>query len=116
MIEQFGLGTDIVSIERFKQKPYKNNKNFYKKIFTNEEISYCLKFKKSSEKFAGKFAIKEAVVKSIDEKIPFSKIQTSYKNSKPVIAIKTLKGKYQFITSLSHETDYAIAVVLSLHT
>ena len=35
-----------------KKKPYEKNKSFYKKIFSNKEIKYCIKFKNSYEKFA----------------------------------------------------------------
>jgi len=65
MMEIFNIGIDIVNIERFKKKEYAKNKKFYQKIFTNSEIKYCLGFKNSSKHFAGKFAIKEAVKKSI---------------------------------------------------
>ena len=65
MMEIFNIGVDIINIERFKKKEYAKNKKFYQKIFTNSEIKYCLGFKNSSKHFAGKFAIKEAVKKSI---------------------------------------------------
>ena len=88
MMEIFNIGIDIINIERFKKKEYAKNKKFYQKIFTNSEIRYCLEFKNSSEHFAGKFAIKEAVRKTIKEKIPFNKILTMHKNSKPRIVLK----------------------------
>ena len=71
MIESLGVGIDIVEVDRFKKKKYEKNKIFYKKIFVCSEINYCLKFKNSAERFAAKFAIKEAVIKSIFEKIHF---------------------------------------------
>ena len=113
MIENFGIGNDISSIEKFKNKPFKENENFYKKFFLEQELTYCLKFKKSHEKFAGKFALKEALIKSISEKIHFSKIETTYLNSKPIVKILNSKKKYRFIASLSHDKDYAIAIVIS---
>ena len=64
-MEIFNIWVDIINIERFKKKEYAKNKKFYQKIFTNSEIKYCLGFKNSSKHFAGKFAIKEAVKKSI---------------------------------------------------
>ena len=77
----FGLGTDIVDINRFKDMIYENNKKFYKKIFVESEIEYCLKFKNSEQHFAGKFAIKEAVKKSIPETVDFLEIVTEHVNS-----------------------------------
>ena len=113
MMEIFNIGIDVINIERFKKKEYTKNKKFYQKIFTNSEIKYCLEFKNSSEHFAGKFAIKEAVRKSIKEKIPFNKILTMHKNSKPRIILKT-KLNYEFLVSVSHETNIALAIVIAL--
>ena len=113
MMEIFNIGIDIINIERFKKKEYAKNKKFYQKIFTNSEIRYCLEFKNSSEHFAGKFAIKEAVRKSIKEKIPFNKILTIHKNSKPRIVLK-MKLNYEFLVSVSHESNMAVAIVIAL--
>ena len=113
MIEKFGIGIDITSIQKFKKKPFKTNESFYKLIFSKAEIRYCLKFKNPYERFAGKFALKEALIKSVDRKIRFSEIETSHLKSKPIVKIKKSKEKYNFLASLSHETDFAVAVVIS---
>ncbi len=113
MMEIFNIGIDIINIERFKKKEFAKNKKFYQKIFTNSEIKYCLEFKNSSEHFAGKFAIKEAVRKSVKEKIPFNKILTMHKNSKPRIVLK-MKLNYEFLVSVSHESNMAVAIVIAL--
>ena len=113
MIEKFSVGIDISDIKKFKKKPFNSNENFYKKIFSKKETQYCLKFKNEYEKFAGKFALKEALIKSINEKIPFSQIETDHLNSKPTVKLLKSKKKYRFIASLSHENDSAIAIVIS---
>ena len=113
MIKNLGIGIDIIEVSRFRKKKYEENKNFYKKIFVKSEINYCLKFKNSAERFAGKFALKEALIKSIDRKIRFSEIETSHLKSKPIVKIKKSQEKYNFIASLSHENDFAVAVVIS---
>ena len=107
------IGTDIVDINRFRKKEYNKNKNFYEKIFTKSEIKYCLSFKNNSEHFAGKFAIKEAIKKSIKEKISFKEIITTHNNSKPNITLKK-KLNYRFLVSVSHERDFAIAMVIAM--
>ena len=107
------IGTDIVDINRFRKKKYNENKKFYDKIFTKSEIRYCLSFKNNSELFAGKFAIKEAVKKSIKENISFKEIITDHDNSKPKIILKK-KLNYRFLVSVSHEKDFAIAMVIVL--
>ena len=116
MIEKFGIGIDITGIQKFKKKPFKKNESFYRLIFSKTEIRYCLKFKNPYERFAGKFALKEALIKSIDRKIGFSEIETSHLKSKPVVRIKKSRKQYNFIVSLSHENDFAISVVISERT
>ena len=114
MIESSGVGIDIIEVDRFKKKKYEKNKIFYKKIFVCSEINYCLKFKNSAERFAAKFAIKEAVIKSISEKIHFIDIEIIYKNAKPGIKLRnSLQKKYNFLVSVSHEKDFAVAIVIS---
>lgn len=112
MLEKIGIGIDIVNIEKFRELKYDSNKEFYKKIFSLSEIKYCLKYSNPSQHFSGKFAIKEAVIKSIKMKIPINKIITDHVGKKPIVCIKN-NSDYFFIVSLSHDGDYAIAVVLS---
>jgi len=107
------IGIDIIDINRFRKKEYIKNKKFYEKIFTDSEIKYCLSFKNNEEHFAGKFAIKEAVKKSIREKISFKEIITSHNNSKPKIILKK-EVNYRFLVSVTHEKDFAIAMVIAL--
>ena len=114
MLEKFGVGIDIVDIKRFKEKSYLSNKKFYEKIFTTSEIKYCLKFKNSSPHFAGKFAIKEALNKSINLTENLLNIETDFIDLKPNVKLKGKnKNKYLFQISISHEKDFAIGMVIS---
>ena len=107
------IGIDIIDINRFRKNEYIKNKKFYEKIFTDSEIKYCLSFKNNEEHFAGKFAIKESVIKAIPEKISFLDITTSHSKNKPIISLKNkLNEKYEFLVSVSHEKDFAIAFVV----
>ena len=45
MIENFGIGIDVSSVKKFRDKTFEDNQSFYKKLFSEEEITYCLKFK-----------------------------------------------------------------------
>ncbi|MCV0366627.1 MAG: holo-ACP synthase [Nitrosopumilus sp.] len=114
MIENFGIGIDIVDIEKFEKISYLKKPSFYKKLFLPSEIKYCLKYKNSAEHFAGKFAIKEALKKSIKEPISFLDIETYHSKSK--LKIKLLKDwnkKYKVLGSISHDNKYAIGFVIS---
>ena len=112
MLEKFGIGIDIVEIERFSKKPYQTDKIFYQRIFHKSEITSCLERKNSAECFAGKFAIKESVIKSIPNNIDFLEIIIDYSNSKPIVILKN-DLPYSFLVSLTHEKSYAVSVVIS---
>lgn len=112
MLEKIRIGIDIIDISRFLEKPYKENVTFYKKIFHDSEIKYCLNHKNSSQSFAAKFAIKESVIKSINEKIDFLDILTDHLNSQPIVCLRN-SNSYNFVVSLSHEKNTAVAVVIS---
>ena len=111
IFDNFGIGIDIVEVEQFRKKIFSGNKEFYQKIFSKPEIDYCLKFEDPYPHFAGKFAIKEAVIKSIQEKITPIEIETSHSISKPTIILK--HNSYKFIVSISNEKNTAVGVVLS---
>lgn len=112
MLEKFGIGIDIVEVNRFKEKPFTENEKFYKKIFHDSEIKYCLNHHDPSESFAAKFAIKESVIKAINEQIDLRDIVTDIVNSKPTVTLQN-DLSYNFLVSISHEKSFAIAVVIS---
>lgn len=112
MLEKIGVGTDIIEIHRFNEKPYDTNKNFYEKIFFKSEINYCLNQNNPYQSFATKFAIKESVIKSINKQIRFLDILTDHKNSKPTVKLLN-DSSYDFLVSVSHEKSYAVAFVIS---
>ena len=114
ILGNFGVGIDIVEIERFRKKNYKKNKNFYKKIFFKSEIDYCLKFKDPYPHFAGKFGIKESVIKSVQSKVSFHDILSSNSKNHPVVKLTgNMSKKYSFLVSVTHEKEYAVAVAIS---
>lgn len=104
-----GIGIDIVKTNRFRNKKYNENKIFYKNIFLDEEIDYCLKFKDPYPHFAGKFAAKEAILKATNMKIKLNQIKIKNKNEGLEVIIKNVK-KSKILISISHEKDYAIAI------
>ena len=77
-ISSIGIGIDIVKVNRFRIHPYESHKRFYKKLFSKSEIDYCLKFKDPYKHFAGKFAIKEAVIKSISKIVKTMLLKSIY--------------------------------------
>ena len=95
----FGIGTDIVSVDRIKNSL--KNKNFINRIFNEKEILKCQKINKRINCYAKRFAAKEAFSKAlgtgISNGINFNEIIIlNKKTGKPYISIigqtkKTLK-------------------------
>lgn len=110
-MEKFGIGIDVVDVKRFSLKQFSKNEDFYRKIFSDNEIQYCLKFKNPYPHFAGKFALKEAVIKALNKKIGLLDIETYHENNKPDVKL-TNYPNYPSISSISHENDVAVAVFL----
>ena len=106
----FSIGVDIEQVLRFSEKNYNQNKNFYKKIFSKEEIKYCLCKKNPYPHFTARFCAKEAVFKALnDQNIGFVDIEIDMKDNKPTL--KLSNGK-KGLVSLSHTNEYAIAFVI----
>lgn len=59
----FGIGTDIVDVNRIKKSIKK--KSFLSRLYNKEEISKCKKTMNSYHCFAKRFAAKEAFLKAI---------------------------------------------------
>lgn len=112
MLEKLSIGTDIVEVNRFRKLPYTKNKKFYNKIFTKSEILYCIKYKDPYPHFAVRFAGKEAVIKSMKNKIEMKDIEITHKKSKPFIKISK-KESVNFHISMSHDGEYAIAMIIA---
>jgi len=110
-------GIDIEDISRFENKTLEKDPKFLFRIFSQREITYCLKDCNSSRHFAARFCAKEAAIKAIcaltDKKIPYNKIEILNKgNGVPYINILDEEFKdYKFLVSMSHEKDKAIAIV-----
>ncbi len=61
----YGIGTDIIEIERIRQSIRRHGLYLLNRLFTPEEQQYCQKHLDASPHFAGRFAAKEAVSKAL---------------------------------------------------
>lgn len=107
-----GIGIDIEDVARFRARPYSKNQAFYKKIFSKKEIAYCLQSPSPAERFAARFAAKEACIKAIggrDRQVrAVSDVEVVMKRGRPEIHMR----KYSAHVSLSHTRDLAAACVV----
>ena len=121
----YGIGTDIVNINRIKNAFKKNSNSFKKRIYTNFEIKRCEKRKNKIECFAKRFAAKEALIKAIgsSKKLKFNEIEIKNNSlGAPKIFIKGLslinfkknlkKRKFKIHLSLSDHKPWAVASVI----
>lgn len=61
----FGIGIDIIEIERIKKSIEKFDEIFLNKIFTQTELDYCQSKKNKYQHYAARFAAKEAIAKAL---------------------------------------------------
>jgi len=110
----YALGVDIIEVERVK-KIVEKNQRFIKRVFTPEEIKYCLPKKNKYQHLAARFAAKEAFFKALGKRISWTEIGLiNLPSGKPQLQINS-KEKFLFRktqVSISHLQDFALAVVI----
>ena len=60
-----GLGVDIAEVERVRGAIERQAERFLKRVYTEKERAYCEQFKNKYERYAGRFAVKEAAMKAL---------------------------------------------------
>ncbi len=118
----YGIGIDIVKVERMREVIEKWGEKFLKRIFSEEELSYCYKKKNPYLSLAVRFAAKEAFIKAIGSEIVISFTDIKIINRDKGIPSVELRGRAKDLLkerainkihlSLSHEHDYSVACVI----
>jgi holo-[acyl-carrier protein] synthase len=60
-----GLGLDMAEIDRIETAIRRHGAPFLERLFTPAEVSYCEQHKNRFERYAGRFAAKEAAMKAL---------------------------------------------------
>lgn len=60
-----GLGVDIAEVDRMEAVIKRRGENFLKRVFTGAEIAYCERHRAKFERYAARFAAKEAAMKAL---------------------------------------------------
>jgi holo-[acyl-carrier protein] synthase len=60
-----GLGLDVAEIDRIEAAIKRHGAAFIERIFTPAEAAYCQRYKSPFERYAGRFAAKEAAMKAL---------------------------------------------------
>lgn len=115
----FGIGTDIVEVERI-EKSINRTEKFLEKVFTKREVDYCNSKPNRYERYAGRFCAKEAVSKALGTGIRNFKLTDmeilNDELGKPIIyfngQLGNLEKEYEIHLSISHCKDYATATAI----
>lgn len=119
-----GCGIDLVKIERIEKIIIKCGDNFTSRVFTLLEREYCEKKKGNKyQSYAGRFAAKEALLKSLGLGLRGANWkEIEIKNDEPgqpiinisgkLKNIASLKGVSKYFISISHTKEYALAEVI----
>lgn len=118
-----GIGVDLVDVRRFESIIFTWQHKFLQRVFTETEIRYCNNKKHPAQRFATRFAAKQAFIKALFPKgqqgVRFCDIEIAEKDNRPIV---NLNGKVKELTAeknisnihlmLSHDGDYGIANVI----
>ena len=119
-------GIDLVDFPRIKHMAQRHGERFLNRIFTDRELQYAEANKNYTEKLAGRFAAKEAILKLIGTgwrgKIAWTDIEiTNDDLGRPKVAISGEVKKIaeemnceQITISITHTADFAIASAVAL--
>ena len=120
------IGTDICQINRIKAVYKKYGKHFLNRVLTTNEIKYVISRKKNLiNHLSGRFAAKEAVSKMLGtglRDVYFKEIEIlrELSGAPKIVLHKRAKlrakklGLINFEISISHEKNFAIAVVVGV--
>ena len=119
-----GLGVDIAEVDRVRSAIERRGQPFLHRVFTPAEISYCEGFRNKFERYAGRFAAKEAAMKALGTGwrrgvrwVDFEVVRES--SGRPTIAlageaakIAATLGVARISLSITHTSTEAFAQVI----
>jgi len=119
-------GIDLVDCPRIEEMINRHGERFIDRVFTVAEQAYADKNKNSVEKYAGRFAAKEAILKLMGTgwrgKIAWTDIEIiNNNNGRPQVTlygeVKSIADKLgisQVSISITHTANFAIASAVAL--
>ncbi len=119
-----GTGVDIVEVERIRRAIDRHGDAFLRRVFTEREAQYCRACAHPEQRFATRFAAKEAALKALgvgwSRGAQFLHVEVSNNAfgapsltfSGRALELSCELGVSRVHVSLSHHRDFAIAQVL----
>lgn len=121
-----GHGVDIVVISRIERMVAEHSSLFLERIYTPDELRYCMDARRPAIRLSGRFAAKEAVLKVLGTgwrgAITFRDIETLPDElGKPYVVLHRATAKLagqlgidRILISISHAGDSAIASAIGV--
>ena len=121
-----GIGTDIIECPRIGRMIEQHGELFLNRVYTEREIRYCQSKKHAIERFAGRWAAKEAILKAIGtgwskgicwtdlevRNLPSGAPQVLVRGGAKDAAVE--RGIGDILISISHCRTYATAYAIAL--
>jgi holo-[acyl-carrier protein] synthase len=119
-----GTGVDIAETSRLEKGLERHGERFTKRLFTPAEIAYCERFKNRGERYAARFAAKEAAFKALGTGwgagVRWLDVEVTHQPSgKPELVLTGRAqevarglGVTRMAVSISHSDRYVVAQVI----
>jgi len=119
-----GIGVDIVDIPRIQALLDRYGERFLRRVFTEAELTYAMSGANNAERLAGRFAVKEAVMKALgtgkSQGILWKDVETlRARTGKPEVRLwgravrwAKLRGGGEVHVSITHDGGKAVAFVI----
>lgn len=119
-----GLGLDVAEINRIEVAITRHGAAFIERVYTPDEAAYCERFKSPFERYAGRFAAKEAAMKALgtgwSHGVRWRDIEVArHPSGKPTLRLEGVArgiadrmGVKSILLTITHSGNLAIAQVI----
>ena len=119
-----GIGADLVDIARIQALLDRHGERFLRRVYTEAETAYAMRGANKAERLAGRFAVKEAVMKALgtgkSQGILWRDVETlRARSGKPevhlhgqAVRLVKLRGGGVVHVSITHDGGKAVAFVI----
>ena len=119
-----GLGIDVAEVKRIAAIIESQKERFLRRVYTLDEVAYCEQFKNRYERYAGRFAVKEAAMKALgtgwSRGVRWVDVEVvRLRGGRPTLSLKgeakkiaDALGVKNIAVSITHTADQAVAQVI----
>ena len=119
-----GMGIDVAEVPRIREVIESQRERFLRRVFTLDEVAYCEQFRNKYERYAGRFAVKEAAMKALgtgwSRGVRWVDVEVvRQRGGRPSLALRgearkiaDALGVKNIAVSITHTSEQAIAQVI----